>query len=288
MRERTESEVAIINRSAVRAPDGLFPVQGGITPLTLSAAMPFSDTLQRVRMTGKQLKDFVTAARAAGFYIRGVTTDGGVKVNGRGIDEALQYTVVTTGFISTGGDGGLGVPAAGFVRFGTQTVQESFTSWLEVSRTGNILAAPIDPATQTRWVIRSTTDLTFSSTTISGNPLLAAAMGAPALQYTDPQLSRAQSVNLRFDSTLRFDADHPRYTWDNEARLRYGRASQVAIPTMVDQAGVSTGFIENLDLVTYNTSLTWRWFNGTRRWFMPLPTFLGYVETELNGPPVAA
>jgi hypothetical protein len=207
-----------------------------------------------------------------------------VKVNGRGIDEALQYTVVTTGFISTGGDGGLGVPATGFVRFGTQTVQESFSSWLEVSRSGNILAAPIDPATQTRWVIRSTTDLTFSSTTITGNPLVGA-MGMQSLQYGDPQLSRAQSVNLRFDSTLRFDADHPRYTWDNEARLRYGRASQVAIPTMVDQAGVSTGFIENLDLVTYNTSLTWRWFNGTRRWFMPLPTFLGYVETELNGPP---
>jgi len=284
IRERTESEVAIINRSAVRAPEGLFPVQGSVTPLTLSAAMPFSDTLQRVRMTGKQLKDFLALPRAAGFIVRGVTTEGGTKVNGRAIDDALQYTVVTTGFIATGGDGGLGVPATAFTTFGSQSIQESFTSWLEVPRSGNILTAPVDPATQVRWVIRSTTDLTFSSTTIRGNPLIGAA-GMESLQYGDPQLSRAQSVNLRFDTTLRFDADHPRYTWDNEARMRYGRASQVATPSVAVPNPASTGFIENLDLITYNTSLTWRWFTGARRWYMPLPTFLGYVETELNGPP---
>ncbi len=285
LRERTESEVAIINRSAVRAPEGLFPVRGAISQLTLSAAMPFSDSLQRVRMTGKQLKDFVAASRAEGFYIRGVTTEGGVKVNGRAVDDALLYTVVTTGYIAGGGDGGLGVPTAGFTRFGTGTLQETFASWLTVARSGDILSAPVDPATQVRWVIRSTTDFTFSSTTIRGNPLVTDPMGAQSLQYADPQLSRAQSVNLRFDTTLRFDADHPRYTWDNEARMRYGRASQVAAPSMAMPTPASTGFIENLDLITYNTSLTWRWFNGTRRWYMPLPTFLGYVETELNGPP---
>lgn len=278
LRDRAEADVAIINRGAVRQPTGLFPLQGNVTALTVAAALPFEDSLHVARVTGAVLKALATSSRAGGFYLRGVSDDG-TKINGRLIDDAQQYRIITTGFVATGGDGGVG-DGVDFERFNGRSMQDTFLAWLNIPRTGDITEAPSDPADHTRWNFRWTTDIGFTSTTIAANPF--EGMG---LRYDVPQLSRAQSNNLRIDSLVRADADNPYFTWDNGLRLQYGRASVTPSPTMAAPSPTRGPFDENLDLISYNTAFTWRWFRGDRKWYHPLPVALGFVETEIDGPP---
>ncbi len=280
LRDLARADVAVINRGAIRQPIGLFPMRGSITPLSIAAALPFEDSLHVARVTGAVLKALATAARGEGFYLRGVSVVGGaVKVNGRLIDDAQQYRIITTGFVATGGDGGVGDNVE-YERFLTTSAQETFLGWLRQPREGDILHAPSDPAEHTRWNFRWTTDLGFSSTTIAANPFV-----GTGLTYTDPQLSRAQSLNLRLDMLARADADNPYFTWDNGLRLQYGRASVTPSPSMATMSPAPGPFDENQDLISYNTALAWRWFRGDRKWFHPLPVALGFVETEIDGPP---
>ncbi len=284
LRDETSADVAIVNRAAVRTPAGLFPVHGHLTPLSIAAALPFEDTLRVARITGTVLKALATGSRAERFLLRGVTVDHGhVTVNGRDLDEAQQYRIVTTGFIATGGEGGVG-DGVEYAPYGAHSAQEVLLGWLRIPRTGDITTAPSDPANHTRWNFRWNLDVGFSSTSISNNPFVPTG-ATPGLLYTDPQLSRAQIVAVRVDTAVRADADHPYYTWDNEFRVRFGGAVNTDAPTMANPTPTATDFQKNLDLTTYNTALTWRWFRGHRRWFHPLPTFLGYLETELTEPP---
>jgi hypothetical protein len=231
-------------------------------------------------VTGAVLKALATSARAANFYLRGVSVEGGaVKINGRLVDDAQQYRIVTTGFIATGGDGGAG-DDIDYARFVGGSAQDTFLAWLRTAREGDITHAPRDPADHTRWNFRWTTDVGFSSTSIANNPFVG--MG---LTYTDPQLSRAQSLNLRIDTLVRADADNPYFTWDNGLRLQYGRASVTPSPSMAMPTPARGPFDENQDLISYNTSVAWRWFRGERKWFHPLPVAVGFVETEIDGPP---
>ncbi|MDB4931244.1 MAG: hypothetical protein JWM10_3728, partial [Myxococcaceae bacterium] len=279
-RDLAEADVAIINRGAVRQPPGLFPIRGSVTPLTIAAALPFEDSLHVARVTGAVLKALATSARAGSFYLRGVVVDGGaVKINGRLVDDAQQYRIITTGYIATGGDGGAG-DDIDYVRFAGGSAQDTFLGWLRTPREGDITHAPRDPADHTRWNFRWTTDVGFNSTTIANNPFVG--MG---LTYQDPQLSRAQSLNLRIDTLVRADADNPYFTWDNGLRLQYGRASVTPSPSMGAPTPTTGPFDENLDLISYNTSVAWRWFRGERKWFHPLPVAVGFVETEIDGPP---
>lgn len=280
LRDQAEADVAIINRGAVKQPPGLFPLNGSITPLSLAAALPFEDSLHVARVTGAVLKALATSSRAGSFYLRGVVVDGGaVRVNGRLIDDAQSYRIITTGFVATGGDGGVG-DGVDYERFGSANAQEAFLGWLRTPREGDITHAPRDPADHTRWNFRWTTDLNFASTSIANNPYTGA-----SLQYTDPQLSRAQSINLRLDSLFRADADHPYFTWENGLRVQYGRASVTPAPDMMTPNPAQGPFDENLDLISYTTSFAFRWFRGARKWYHPLPVALGYVETEFDGPP---
>jgi 2',3'-cyclic-nucleotide 2'-phosphodiesterase (5'-nucleotidase family) len=282
LRDLARADVAVLNRGAVRQPAGLFPIRGSITPLSLAAALPFDDSLHVARVTGAVLKALATSARAEGFYLRGVTVTGGaVKINGRLVDDAQQYRIITTGYIATGGDGGAGDDIE-YERFQTATAQDVFLAWLRTPREGDITQAPSDPADHTRWNFRWTTDVAFSSTTIAANPFV-----GTGLTYPDPQLSRAQSLNLRIDTLLRADADNPYFTWDNGLRLQYGRASVTPSPSMVAMSPSRGPFDENQDLISYNTAFAWRWFRGDRKWYHPLPVALGFIETELDGPPTA-
>ncbi len=288
LRDRTHADVAVLNRGAIRAPSGLFPVTGGITPLVLSAALPFASTVHVARLTGAQLKALRASSVAGQYYFRGITADGS-KVNGRDLDPTQTYQVVTTGYaLEAVGDERLLTSPLPWRRFGTGTMQDLLTGWFDTPREGNILTAPSDPADHTRWNFRWTNDLSFSSVTYGNNSVMGTdpmtMMPTMVTRYSDPQLSRQQAINLRIDSAFRFDADNPRFTWDNEVRLRYGRAilreAAQGAPS-VD----SDEFKENLDLTTFTSSFTLRWNRRNRRWFHPLPTFQGYLETEVDGPP---
>ncbi|MEZ4408774.1 MAG: 5'-nucleotidase C-terminal domain-containing protein [Polyangiales bacterium] len=270
VRERTEAEVAVINRAAVRAPPGLFPVTGGLTPLTVSAAIPFDDTVQVTTIRGSVLRAFVTASRASTFYVRGVTVDGSnVRVNGRALEDTQEYHLATTGFIAGLGANGIAASGVDFDTYGTQSLQDSLLGWLGTARTGNILDAPVDPAENTRWYLRLTVDGTFTSVNIRN---------LAQDTYNDTQLTRAEATNLKLDAQFFASADHPRFGFQNLLRVEYGLGRNQPI------GGADTGFVETRDLISNRANITWRVFRGERRWFQPLPDAEGYIESEFDPP----
>jgi hypothetical protein len=261
LRDETRSEVALINRAAVR--DLVFPREGPLTELDVLATLPFTDTLQRATVPGAALRALVTGAGLGRLYLQGVTVEGtAVRVNGRTLDDTARYTVVTTGFVSRAGVLA-GAPSWTRVER-AQSPQALFLAWLRDAAHG----APADPARHTRWRLRLTLDTAYSDTRIR-NPA--------AMVYNDAQLSRAEAQNLRLDVEARADADHPWFTWENNLRARYGLGRQVTA------AGMDSGFLENLDVTTARTTVSYRAF-ARGRWYHPMPYLEGFLETEFDRP----
>ena len=271
-RDVTHSEIAVINHGALKM-RALFPLREGVSALAIQAAMPFADTLQRASVTGAKLKAFITAGRSASFVVRGLTVrEGAVFVNGRAIDDAQEYTVITTGYVAESGADGVAADIP-WQRHRTDSLQDVLSTWLQTAGADGVARVPEDPANNTRWQFRWTVDAQFSNTTIEN---------LDTALYSDAQLTRAQATALRVDTEARADADHPAYTWLNGLRLRYGAQETLSA------GGTATGFIENLDLIALTTKFTWRYFRSNRRWFHPLPFVEGYVESEFDLPPANA
>lgn len=113
MRERTGSDLAIMNSGGVR--DSL--PAGELTYRDLLKAQPFGNTIGQVRLSGAELLDYLRAAAkmtpgAGGFpqtaglrmRIAGGQLEG-AEVNGRPVDPLGSYTLAINHFTATGGDG---------------------------------------------------------------------------------------------------------------------------------------------------------------------------------------
>ncbi|MFN7131811.1 MAG: 5'-nucleotidase C-terminal domain-containing protein, partial [Myxococcales bacterium] len=262
------ADIAVVNRGAIDA-SAFFPLTGALTPLHVNAALPFDNRPMLSRMTGAQVRQWVSSPRAGLFYVQGVTGSGGdVRVNGRPLNDQLLYSVVTTDFVAEGGHGGL-IDGMEFVQVGEYTVRDALADFLNEPRTLDPRAALPNPADRTRWVFRYTLDGAFTSTNIAN----------PDARFTDPQLARTPAVTLRIDTEGRADADAPTYTFENGMRLRYGTVS--AQP----RDAPPTGFNENLDVITGRSTLTLRYLRPEQaRWYHPFPFVETYVESELTRP----
>ena len=270
LRDETETEVAIINRGAV-ARDG-FPMNGALTGLNLATALPFDDRIYVGTVRGSVLKDLVTSSRAGRFMIRGVTTEGGVKVNGRDIEADTLYRVVTTGFVFEGGEGGLGATeGVALDPWGSQGPREFMLSWLDRPHEGDITAIPVDPARRTRWTLNASVDLGFNLVN-SANPAGGVTAGAAA--YANPQLARSDTMALRGDVQFFANANHPDWTLLNNFRARYGRAA------------VGGGnFEENLDVISLRSNFKYTGFTAHPRPYIPAPDFDLFIESEFDAYP---
>ncbi len=268
IREHAAAEVSVINRGAVR-PLQRFPLRDRITGLDVMGALPFDDHLFVGTMTGEALQTLLQSDRAPRFLVRGVThLDDTWSVNGRPLVTTQRYRVVSTGFVVGGGDGGLGEDVSGeFARFGPEGPREVFAAWLARPRTGDITQAPVDPARRTRWLFRAFVDASWAQTSIS-NPR----------NYQDPQLARAGSSDITLDAEFRADADHPRYTLDDNLRVRLG------FTRTVETTGQDTGILKSADLLALRNQLAWRGLYARRRWFQPLPYAESYLESEFSRP----
>jgi len=272
LRDRTRSEIAVINRRAVRR-SALFPIREGLSALSVRMAVPFEDHVSVTRIDGETLEDLALHEGLAQMVVRGVTVRGEgddrtVWVNGRPIDTTASYSLVTTGFVAEGGDGGLDEDLTW--RHLHETHQDLLLAWLQTAGADGFLRPPADPAERVRWSFRWNLDGEFSATNIAN--------GDNAV-YSDAQLNRAQAMTFRLDTELRADADHPSYTFQNGLRIRYG---------MIDQevpGEPRAGFLENLDLTSLLSKAVWRWSRANVRWYHPLPFVEGYVETEMDLPP---
>lgn len=116
MREKARADIAFHNRTGIRAD---IPA-GDITVRHLYEASPFDNTLATVSLTGTQVRGVVAYALsqqrffletsglqvtyAAGPAVGEVRVQR-ILVNGRPLQDAKRYTVVTNNFIAGGGDG---------------------------------------------------------------------------------------------------------------------------------------------------------------------------------------
>jgi 2',3'-cyclic-nucleotide 2'-phosphodiesterase (5'-nucleotidase family) len=104
MRARSGTEVALLNRGAVRN-TSLLPLHDTLTRADVQSLLPFGGTLVTARLSGSDLeslayrlgKDLVAAGLEQ--------VDGLNLVNGRPVDWSRGYTVVMNRFLADGGDG---------------------------------------------------------------------------------------------------------------------------------------------------------------------------------------
>jgi hypothetical protein len=254
----------------------MFPLNGELTGLHLATALPFDDRIYVGRVRGSVLSALATSDRAGRFALRGITTDGGVKINGRAVEPDTMYRVVTTGFVYDGGEGGLGATDGVELEvYGSQGPREFMAGWLDRQHSGDITQIPVDPAQRTRWTFNASLDLGFqlvNSANPAGGP-----MGGTVVPYSNPQLSRSDTMALRGDARVFANANNPNWAWLNDLRARYGRAS------------VGGGdFNENLDIIELNSNFRYTGFTSQPRWYIPAPDVKLLVETEFDRLPRTA
>jgi len=266
LREHTRAEVALARRSMVQARE-IFPLSGAVRPLDLAAALPFDDEVMLGVLRGSELRALHTAQSAL-LHLRGMAVTGGaLRINGRLVEDTGRYQVVATRYVLETA-AGVEALASRFRAVPGAGVREVLRAWLDRPRRGDITVQPVDPAHRTRWVFRANLEAALAATVVNNRG-----------GYTDTQLARAEALALRGDLELRADADHPRYTFENQFRLRYGRTRTVA------QDGTDSGFVESTDVVTLRDGFVWRGFRvGPPRWYLPAPYAEVYTETELTRP----
>ncbi len=268
MREHTRAEVAIINTGAVSS-NAPWPLRGALSPLDVMQMLPFDNTLRTTRLKGSALVALLGSDGAKSFFVRGAAKeDSGWKINGRAIDTNQHYALVTTDFLADRLTDEL-KEAPPFAATGASTVRELVTRWLSVAREGDILRQPINPAERSRWTLSYRLQLDLTNVSVT-NPDTAI--------FTDTQLARGQSLSLVGETEFRAIGDHPAWSLESTARLRYGMVRTVPL------GGTANGIANNVDLVTLRNLGYVRRIFGEPKWYLPRPYADVYVESELTRP----
>jgi 2',3'-cyclic-nucleotide 2'-phosphodiesterase (5'-nucleotidase family) len=233
LREQTHAEIAFINRRAV-AGAAIFPLSGQLTASQVQRALPFPTDIRVATIRGVDIEALVghlldsDAVYSAGLERR----DGVLYINGRQINPDGRYQVVTTSFVSRGGDGilsGEGVLAADADRWedippraeGVSQLDDRVIRWLDVERPATPYdpEQPLDLYRRPLWYGSLTLDAGLSYSSIrddnrddEGNR-----------RYNQAQLNRQGVLDLRFAAEGRFGLNTRGHAWNNLIRLRYGR-----------------------------------------------------------------
>ncbi len=266
MREQNRADLGMINDRAISA-WASYPVSGPLTPLALLDLVPFEQEVRLVTIRGGRLKAFLDAPGIESFFLRGAAREVGAwRINGRPLDDAQEYRVATTDYV-------VDTTTAAFADVVAQrhvSLRETLLGWIAQTPPGEPVPEPVDPAERTRWQLigRLQADLTNVSV-INPNPTV----------FTDPQLSRGQTLSFVGEAEFRAIGSHPAFALENQVRLRYGIVNTRA-------AGQTTSTtINNVDLVFGRASVIYRrLFRRDPRWFEPRLYVDTLVETELTRP----
>ncbi len=113
VREYTHTDIVVLNGGGIRAPIA----KGPITTEDVLTVLPFGNDIVKLTLTGTQVREMLesSASRAPGdggflqvsgvrFRIKsGKAVD--IEVAGKPLDPTAEYTIATTDFLYTGGDG---------------------------------------------------------------------------------------------------------------------------------------------------------------------------------------
>jgi hypothetical protein len=240
MRRAAGAEIAVVNAKLVKAAP--FPLAGAVTAGELARAIPYRAVLGTAPVLGAQLGATLGAALGnPRLRVVGLTNEGGLKVNGRPIDNARRYSVATIAFVAQGGDG---IFAPGALAWrplpGEPDVERLVRDFLVREAGASDGDQSIDPATDfgpppaKRPLIVGLTDLGFDllDTSIANGP-----------QYTDAQLTRARQTSVKGDWTSLVQVRAPSAEVDARLRLQYGWARTMP-------AGKPAVSAETVDLIT--------------------------------------
>jgi 2',3'-cyclic-nucleotide 2'-phosphodiesterase (5'-nucleotidase family) len=280
MRRSAGAEVAVVNAKLVKAAP--FPISGAITAGELVRAIPYRAVLGTARVLGAQLGATLgTALGNPRLRVVGLTNEGGLKVNGRPIDNARRYTIATIAFVAQGGDGIFAPGALAWRPLEGEPDVERLVRDFLVREAGAHDGDPtIDPATDfgpppgERPLIVGVTDLGFDllDTSIANGP-----------QYTDAQLTRARQTSVKGDWTSLVQLRAPSVEVDARLRLQYGWARTMP-------AGKPAVSAETVDLitgsVTYNDRKLRHVLSRAPGPTVPDPYGRLMFESEFTRPPV--
>lgn len=264
MREYAHAEVAVLNGPAI-SPVAPWPLETPLTHLALFQALPFDNHMRVATLTGAALAAFLDSPDAKSAFIRGAKKNNTWKVNGRALEPLQAYRVVTTDFVAER----FGELFEGAEPLGTLTVREALSEWLSIDKPGPLLAQPVDPAERTRWWFSYRLQLDLTAVRVS-NPNQSV--------FQDTQLLRGQSLSLVGETEGRAIGDHPLYSLEQQARLRYGVVDTTALD------GTTTAAVNNVDLLTVRTLAFARKVFGAPAWYMPRPYADAFLESELTRP----
>lgn len=291
MRRTHGTDLAFLNRDALDRPDDR-PIAGPFTEDELFRLLPYDDRLVVTTLKGEELALLLAAAlppegltTGPGLHILGAARDGDAfRVNGRLLETARRYTVVTADFLAAGGRGALG-PILELAKWRAATAADDpdghlrgvVVEFLAHDRqretdgddeTPDTIAPDTtfrDPWTLPLWTLRADVNGTFAHTGLT-NPA----------GYDEAQLSRQETLSLSTDSRFHLDMGARDHGFANELNLRYGSTS-------VGGGALS----ETDDVIRFSSQYRWLWLRnhlGRPRVYMPVPYGRFGLETEFSVP----
>ncbi|MEM1414748.1 MAG: 5'-nucleotidase C-terminal domain-containing protein [Myxococcota bacterium] len=267
MRDATRADVALLNLDAV---DGRWqPADpAGLTESDVTIALQYDEPLVVTRVPARYLirlaRTDPDARRLLSLglsYTRLASGALRVKVNGRPIDEAATYRVVTVRFLAEGGDART-VPEADYAAAeGDPTIRGVVLDHLNEPREGDPRDDVMDPFDRLEWRATTNATLTFSGTSVRDNG-----------DYQESPLTNANQSQVGINLDLRGGA-HSRFaSWDNTLGITYTLVS-------TDESSLQEG----TDVLLYETTGAWRGPRARKDELYVPDLFLdGQVQTELT------
>lgn len=268
LRDRTHSEVAVLNRGLVDRRVA-YPAGATLTSSDVHLGVQFDGAMVTATVDAVWLRDLARlAAGRPDALLLGVTiskpgaADEKVRVNGRDLDLRARYRVVTLRFLSQGGDHVL-PPGPDWQEVPGTTLRHALLDYLAEPRTQDPRETLRDPAAHLEWSLDAKLDGSVGGTSIS-NPA----------DYPDAQFDRPSSLAFGGALQLDFGARSNRFEWANQFLARYR--------TTRNSDGTTT---EGDDLISYRTSAyALAWHVRNPRIYVPDPFAETYFETEFTVP----
>ncbi|MBI2377123.1 MAG: bifunctional metallophosphatase/5'-nucleotidase [Deltaproteobacteria bacterium] len=279
MRRSASAEVAMINVGFVKPEP--FPIEGELTRAELLRAIPYHATLGTARMMGGALGELLKPAlgNARVAILGAELVDGKVKINGRPLDAAREYTLATIPFVADGGDEILPVGSISLELDDEIDVRDLVEKFLESGTALEDGDPTIDaetdfgpPASQRLLVVGlADLGLDLSTTSISNDET-----------SSDPRLTRAAQRAIKAELGLVMQLRHPWHENDTKLGAKFGYARTEA-------EGTEPVSAETDDLLLLSTIYSFRGFHpwlGSDSIFLPEPYLRGLLESELTVPEV--
>jgi 2',3'-cyclic-nucleotide 2'-phosphodiesterase (5'-nucleotidase family) len=284
MRRQAGAEIAIINRAFIKR--GPFPVAGAITRAELYRALPYRAVVGLARLPGASVESVLgpTLDKPGAALVGLARAGGGLQVNGRDLDKARAYRVVTIGFVAAGGDSL--VPASGLpwhplpdepdLRDAVERflVMRAEAAEATAGRPPDVdPLADLGPPASQRPLVVALTDVgaDLASTSIANGP-----------NYTDAQLVRAQQLTLNGNATGVLQVRDPRHEVDGRLDLKYGWSNN-------QPPGGPAVSGETVDLITFTTEYNYRGLRDIHALLkaaVPDPYVRVWIESEFTRPDV--